>query len=191
MTTTQLFVELLIIGFGVVIWVGVLVAALFGYNFKTFMSNINVAILTPLLAFSYVIGIVLDRIAHRLFRNIEEKNRLKIFGRDSAPSPEDKERYVILKGDKFRSQITYNRSRLRICRSWSINFLFISMALLLWQLRNGYFNKYQLILLLSAILLMAILCYYVTSMLSVDHFLNIQNTYKFLNENANNKKGHK
>ena len=68
MNTTALFVELLVIGFGVGFWLVLLVIAAFGLpGFAASGSTLFFTAL-PTLATLYVLGIVWDRIADALFQ---------------------------------------------------------------------------------------------------------------------------
>jgi hypothetical protein len=80
MSTTQLFVELLVIGSGVLIWVALLVAGSKGCKFDTSILNMKLPIWPLLIAAAYVLGILLDRITYKVsekYKNRYEKEEIQ------------------------------------------------------------------------------------------------------------------
>ncbi|NJN21306.1 MAG: hypothetical protein HC812_09070 [Leptolyngbya sp. RL_3_1] len=67
MSTTDLFVELLIIGVGAAIGLFLLVLTVFGYGWLAWDGLLSLPALLPILAIVYVLGIVVDRFSDRLF----------------------------------------------------------------------------------------------------------------------------
>ncbi|MGA2401648.1 MAG: hypothetical protein ABSG91_08060 [Syntrophobacteraceae bacterium] len=132
MTTTQLFVELLIIGIGAGIWFALLLAAIFGYRFDIGIPKIDTSLLVVLGSMAYVLGIAIDRLARMLFRFAE-----KVLAKDRLPNPEEIERHIFVSSEALTRQIQYNRSRLRICRAWAFNLLLALPVLVVWNLRVG------------------------------------------------------
>ena len=67
MNTTNIFVELVVIGFHTLIGIGIIVLALVGYrNIETEkLLTINLAL--PVLAIAYIFGILIDRVSDRIF----------------------------------------------------------------------------------------------------------------------------
>lgn len=79
----------------------------------------------------YVPGIVVDRLAHGLFKALEMHSS----GRAGLQKPEETERYVVASSKALGRQIQCNRSRLRICRPWTLNALLVSLAFVVWNAR--------------------------------------------------------
>lgn len=130
MTTTHLFVELLVIGFGALIWFLLLLATFFGADVHTIpIDRLDwTVLLFPLLSLSYVLGIVTDRVADRLFSSWEERHRLFVYKPSEFGSEKKAEekhhndrRFLLVEGPELWQFIEYGRSRLRICRGWALN----------------------------------------------------------------------
>ena len=69
MSTTNLFVELIVIGVGALAWIVLLVLSLFGWAWVPTERVFSTVALVPLLSLIYVLGIVSDRIADSLFEH--------------------------------------------------------------------------------------------------------------------------
>lgn len=74
MTTTHLFVELLVIGFGAAIWVALLVAALLGQPISFDSKILAWDTLVSLLPLIYVFGILIDRFADWCTGYLDERH---------------------------------------------------------------------------------------------------------------------
>ena len=128
MNTTNLFVELIVIGVGAFAWLLMLALTLSGVDLpllQTLVSSPVAAI--PALAVIYLLGIITDRLADGLFHAIrmDSKHQRQYPGgrdqyfRDRA--------FVLAHSDQFAQHYEYSRSRQRICRGWTLN----SLALLI------------------------------------------------------------
>src|SRR5215475_13314350 len=135
MTTTQLFAELLVIGIGGVLWLALAVAAIFGYRFNKGVPHNEPRFLVALGGIAYHLGIVIDRFAYSMFSIFEKKNQALVLGKSGLPAARVIEKYILLNSDKLAYQILYNRSRLRVCRAWILNFALITLAFTGWNLR--------------------------------------------------------
>lgn len=182
MTTTHLIVELLIIGFGAVVWLVLLAASIFNYTFQNILPNINSAILPPIIGISYVLGVIIDRIAYSLFARLDRKNKDKIITSDNWPEIYFIERHVINNSEAFKNQILYNRSRLRICRSWIINFTLIAITFAIWAYK--VINLVPIVILIFSLLCisLSVLTFFVWYKLSEDHYKNLKESYGYLKE---------
>ena len=128
MNTTNLFVELVVIGVGALAWVVLLVLSVFGWDWVPTERVFSTTALIPLLSLVYVLGIVSDRIADSLFEHYCKKDLLK----ERFTEIDDyhmARREILLRSDRFSDLLEYGRSRLRICRGWSLNSMLISVAL--------------------------------------------------------------
>ena len=122
MTTTELFVELIIIGAGSFGAAVLVVLGVFGYRWIPLSQVRSVQVLVGALPVVYVLGIVTDRIADALFK------RWSIIIRSSAYPNEDAyhlARAVVYQKSPFRDLFEYSRSRLRIARGWAVNCVLI------------------------------------------------------------------
>lgn len=177
MNTTALFVELLVIGLGVTIWLVLLIAAVFGYTFSNLASNVSIFALAPIFGIAYLLGIVVDRIAYELFRGLEKRIRNRIIPGSGASPTSDRERFVLTNSEVLRDQIIYNRSRLRLCRSWIINFILIALSSAIWGYAVEQYNSFVLTLLGVTF---ALLTFWTWRKLSEDYYTNVKESYEYL-----------
>lgn len=130
MTTTHLFVELLVIGFGALAWLAILGAAVFGYDFTPLLrGNQSWVTLLPLLSLVYVLGILIDRMADWAFDRLgfDARHRKAHFGEDRDAYFAAR-RTLVVHGPALWEHLEYGRSRLRICRGWALNALMLLVA---------------------------------------------------------------
>ena len=67
MNITAIFVELLIIGFGVLCWMTLIIAYFLELKINSSLFNINPIFIAPLTAIAYIFGIVADRLIRNPF----------------------------------------------------------------------------------------------------------------------------
>lgn len=149
MNITAIFVELLIIGFGVLCWLTLIIAYFLGLKIDSSLFNIKPILIAPLTSIAYIFGIVTDRLLRDpfvfLIENPSKKiihkeyqskfNNLKKISVDVKESfkPMELEKYVRANSPQLGQKIDYNRNRLRICRAWVLHFLLITIAFILWN----------------------------------------------------------
>ncbi len=133
MQTTNLFVELIVIGVGTAAWVALLALSLFGAPASLPEHLFSTQALVPLLVLVYLLGILTDRAADWIFQ--------RLFGNGSAricfDSKEDyfsARRTILMDSERLSGDLRYDRSRLRICRGWALNAFLIAICLscLIW-----------------------------------------------------------
>ena len=134
MSITTLYAELVVVGTGALVFVLLFFYALFGNQswldkLQSLPDSIGNAIyLIPGLSVIYLLGIVISNVSHLLFERRENrlrKEKLNEFEYDEIrnglyTSPDAKE----LVGD-----FEFRRSKVRICRGWFLNCIFIIAAL--------------------------------------------------------------
>ena len=131
MNTTNLFVELVVIGVGILAALILLVLSIFGYEWVSWNIITSPTILIPLLSVTYLLGIVVDRIADLLFKKWNRDLRLQIF-------PNNHEYHLArnyvyqFAGEQVIALFLYGRSRLRICRAWSLNCILLAVSLIVF-----------------------------------------------------------
>lgn len=140
MNTTLLFAEILVIGLQAGIWSVLLAGLLFGFEWLALLSIPAVQPFTAILiavglSIFYVLGIVVDRVADfaltRLEKNIRNQFYPHLHNRSVSAL-----RYEISKDKEYLNrQFEYIRSRLRIARASSLNFLIITILAVI-LLRN-------------------------------------------------------
>jgi hypothetical protein len=134
MSTTNLFVELVVIGVGTLAWIVLLVLALFGWNWVPVEQLFSPTAVIPLLAVVYLLGIITDRLADALFdRWWSPRLRQAEFPRHEDYHQARHE--ILMRSERLAELLEYGRSRLRICRGWSLNALLIALAAALLLLR--------------------------------------------------------
>lgn len=124
MSTTDLFVEIIVIGVGATIWIVLLALSIFGYSWVPSGQVFSLASLLPILAITYVLGIVTDRVADTLFDKLWKPSLAQQFYQQDGDDYDDR-RYIYLRSEQLAHLLEYGRSRLRICRGWTLNSLLI------------------------------------------------------------------
>jgi len=136
MSTTLLFVELLIAGTQVVIWFVLLILTIFDYKWTSNLSiqgvsDWQVLITATVLAFVYVLGILFDRLADLIFSKWDRSIAYKRF--PDAPHTFAVIRFQLSKDNEYLNhQFEYTRSRLRIARASSLNFAITTIVALMF-----------------------------------------------------------
>ena len=128
MNTTDLFVELIIIGIGGAIWMCLLIFGMFGYDWVPLDETLALAALIPFLSVAYVLGIVIDRVADTVFEKVWYPSLLKKVYETEKEFLDDK-RLVYIHPGRLGDLLEYGRSRLRICRGWTLNAVLILVSL--------------------------------------------------------------
>lgn len=193
MSTTQVFVELLIDGFGVLIWLTILICSACGISTEELMGYDYPAILIiPLSGIAYVLGILIDRVGYQIFDRYEKKNIPVVFTEnekynENYPRNEKGEihiksiiSYIEENSKNLRSQINYNRTRLRLCRSWILNFFCISASLTLAFVNGNPGKTYPTILFMALSAILCVLSFIVWKTLAKDYYKNIRSGYGVL-----------
>jgi hypothetical protein len=132
MNTTNIFVELVVVGFHALIWIALMVVALVGYQNVDLEKLLSVNLALPILAMTYILGILVDRVADFIF--IKQDTKMRPVDEDTnLPQSFLKMRYYILnKSSDIYAQLEYTRSRLRIARASVFNFALMTIAGLLF-----------------------------------------------------------
>lgn len=127
MGTTDLFVELVVIGIGASVWIVLATFGIFGYAWVPLDKLFSVPALIPFLSLVYIMGIITDRIADVLFEAIWTSTIQKKYYSSSDASRDDR-RLIYSKNEYLANLIEYGRSRLRISRGWAFNAVLILIA---------------------------------------------------------------
>jgi hypothetical protein len=156
MQTTELFVELVVIGYGMIIWIFLLIMTLFGFSWIDFNKIISTQTILPSLVMAYVFGIITDRFADWIFRSWDRSIRNKQFNKKLDYQ---RTRTIVFdRSESLKAWFYYGRSRLRICRGWAINLLFLMVSFNLFisnQPLPQSLNRYTIITFInSSVLLM-------------------------------------
>lgn len=183
MATTQLFVELLINGFGVVVWLVFLFGLVFNLPLDAILFPNTALVFPAVLAIAYVLGIVIDRAGRGLFRPLDFRNRDEVFGISPDPPAYDRELYIWDNSQPLKDHAIYIRSRLRVCRSWVINFALIATFSLGWSWKVKMLALSKALVFSILCLLFSFVTFLVWKKLSKDYYQNIKSSYEFLRRN--------
>ncbi|NIS83509.1 MAG: hypothetical protein GTO14_25675 [Anaerolineales bacterium] len=135
MNTTSLFVELLIIGFEVVVWLVLFLGAATGSLtwiaclFKTF-KNFEVLLTALVFALAYFLGILVDKIAKWLMEESPPGKRLQKYIDRSISQPRPFQKMyadVMVQEGEPMSDLIYARSKVRILRASILNLPLIAL----------------------------------------------------------------
>lgn len=145
MSTTDLFVELIIIGMGSAIWIFFLITSIFGLSWIDSSKFLSLTTLIPFLSLTYVVGIVFDRIADTLFEWIWAKKLFRKYYENKDNFHDDR-RIVYVHEGRLANLLEYGRSRLRICRGWALNSILIllTLNLFVWTRIPDFHLKIQM-----------------------------------------------
>lgn len=139
MNTTSVFVELVVIGVGAAVAVLLVSFACFGHSWILEIDVPPSLAAIPLLSLVYVLGIVIDRQADRLFDRLW-KTRMELRAQEEhGLGNYDDRRLLLTTPGRLGDLLEYGRSRLRICRGWTVNsvLILIALHLYLWRLDLG------------------------------------------------------
>ena len=131
MNTTNIFVELVVIGFHSLFGIGIIVLALAGYRNLDTEKLLTINLALPVLALAYILGILIDRVSDRIF--ISQDYKMRPSGsKEDLPSFLTMRYYILHKSSDIYAQLEYIRSRLRIARASIFNFILLTIASLLF-----------------------------------------------------------
>lgn len=127
--TTALFVELVVIGVGAGAVGALVLASVVGWQWLGPVSRAGALVAFVGLPLAYVLGIVVDRLADSLGTAMSESWLRRVY-----PSEEGEREYkadlaLVLSSSPLAARLIYGRSRLRVCRGWSVDGLFGGVAL--------------------------------------------------------------
>ncbi len=128
MNTTNLFVELIVIGVGVSFWLLLVACSVFGSSWLPDNDGVILVAAIPSLAVVYALGIIWDRISDWIFQKFwTDDLRSRHF--DSLGEYYNARRTLLTQSGALSELLEYGRSRLRICRGWTLNALMSAIAL--------------------------------------------------------------
>lgn len=132
MNTSLVFAELIIIGLEGGIWLLLLFTGAYGAkalsDILSLFRDWQILVTAVLLVLIYVFGVIIDRMADWAFRSREHKLDDEIVG--NMPVTISVMRYSLgTQNDFLNQQLEYTRTRIRIVRASTINFLLIAVGL--------------------------------------------------------------
>lgn len=182
MKTTSLFVEILMIGSGLITWLGLLAFAFLGLDWLPSNLSINSLILIPFTAILYVLGIVWDRVVDRITDFWDKPIRNKYFTNSNE--------YHIAKdtvysdAEPLKDLFEYTRSRMRICRSWMIDWLMISITFPFYIYSNNLVTKkITFIIFFSTVFfLLSLITFYSWKKLTRTFYMRLTKSYALIKD---------
>ncbi len=136
MATTPLFVEIIVIGVGAFSALALIVTAALDVPWLLFKDVTAFIFAFPFLALSYVLGIVVDRLADYLHSAL---SRQASKSRPFASMAEYHEAHKLIRyySGPVCQHLEYTRSRMRICRGWSVNCVLLLLGANAWIWSQG------------------------------------------------------
>lgn len=136
MSTTTLFVELLIVGLEACTWLTLLIGALFGFDwllaFVSAFEKAEAFTTAVLLCFAYLVGIVVEEVSDWLIKPWASRIRIRALKQKTGqPESYDMQAYVYSHSSEATKQLDYMRSRRRILRASIFNIAMISVFALI------------------------------------------------------------
>jgi hypothetical protein len=151
MSTTSLFVEILIVGIEAFIWLGLL--ADIGWDLSPCVKILKEwkeysALITMfLIALAYVLGIFIDRVADSFYKIFRYSNK------EPPAVPVGKMRLRIMKDSEGMAKfLDYQRSRLRIARATVLNLFLTILVGSIWIVRHYHWTESFTFLLLGTLI---------------------------------------
>lgn len=134
MSTTNLFVELIVIGVSAFIWLVLFIFSVFGYAWVPIDLLSSPSAAVAVLAVIYVLGIISDRIADTVFNWIWSDDLRGPYFQDIGEYYKAR-RLILTRSERLSDLLEYGRSRIRICRGWAFNSILITISLntFLWM----------------------------------------------------------
>jgi len=179
MSTTQLFVELLVIGLGASVWISLGVTMFAGGQIRLSEVWSDRTLILPLVAAAYAVGIVLDRLAWSLFSPLEHRIEAEYVLPLGVPRWR-LERSVMNRSENLARDLYYTRSRLRICRAWVLNGVLITVLFLVWGQAKRQLNLTQTLAIGVAGAVFVGWSFWALRQFMIDYYRNLRCSYEFL-----------
>ena len=139
METTLLYVELLIIGIETIGWITLFSLSFLNAEelasiasaFVRMPDSAGTAVVILLLGILYIFGMLIDRIADKLYFSVEEKCR---------KNANIKSKSTVLLWEEAESYFRFVRSKIRILRASCVNIPLLTTSILVFGYRHGGFS---------------------------------------------------
>ncbi|MEX1378354.1 MAG: hypothetical protein AB1Z23_12890 [Eubacteriales bacterium] len=165
MSTTSLYVELVIIGMQTITWMLLIIDCIEHGIIKSIISySNNLFLAIVFLSISYVIGMIFDRLANLIFQRPENKIRKK-------SGLQAKSSLLVDETNKMQEHQSYTRSKYRILRSSSLNIFIISILVTF----NIFFNYTKNFYLLGTVLIIGFILSALSVWSTIDTLRNFYN----------------
>ena len=161
MGTTGLVVEMVIIGFQVLIWITLIVFTLFDYSWiePTKLKDWGNLLSLCAIGISYTLGIVFDNFVNTLFAHWEFRSSRWI-DKKLDVSPSQMRAYIIATNSDASADITRMANRTRLVRATSLNLILISVSSLVFLVaRFGWLWQQAFVIVILSVLLTILAIY--------------------------------
>ncbi len=186
MATTNLFVELIVIGVGAICWVSLFILGLFGFESFPVEAARSYPALVFVVPLVYLLGIISDRVADFVFDKLFSGSlRARHF--TETREYQDARRLVLSGSDRLADMHQYSRTRIRICRGWSLNAVLIAAALqfsLRVQFTDAHWRETALTWGTAGCALLSVASWWSWYMLCSMEYLKIREHANFLRRNS-------
>lgn len=189
MSTSALFVELLIIGFEALTWIGLLISSLLGPSWtvqvEAAFDKASILSTAVIFGIAYVMGIIVDEVSEAVTETWTTRVLSPLRETDS-PELWDMQTYVFAHAKEGIPQLAYMRSRVRILRASIINMPIIctSALIFIWT-RLAATNTWRANLTIATCLvglMLTGLVLYTYRRLTVAYWLGTQKIYRHLKD---------
>ena len=141
MKTTEVIVEILVIGFGPLVSLAICIVVFPPSTAIDIPSSPVPILIATGCVFCYVFGVIVDRVADAALSSYEKRIRsivLKGYGSQLSDF-QDMRSYVYQEIPHVREWAEYGRIRLRVSRGWVVNALLILGSLILMHIQSKDF----------------------------------------------------
>jgi len=186
MSTTSLFVELIVIGSGVFLWLLFLSLACFGISDIALNQTILLGSAIPVLSFIYVLGIVWDRLADAFFGRVWGDG-LRSSEFEDIADYYDSRRVILTKSPELSELLEYGRSRLRICRGWTLNAPLVGLSLELFLFSRPDLLQNTLavsVLVVAVSVTLTLGCWFAWSSLAKAEYRKVKEQARYIRERS-------
>jgi hypothetical protein len=136
MATTPLFVEIIVIGVGAFTAVALIVTAALDAPWLLLKDVTAFIFAFPFLALSYVLGIIVDRLADYM-HGVFSRQTWKCKPFASIAEYHEAHKLIRYHSGPACQHLEYTRSRMRICRGWSVNCVLLLLGANAWIWSQG------------------------------------------------------
>ena len=192
MDTTTLLVEIVIIGFQVLVWISLIVLTFFGHNWIDFstLKDWSTEIALGLIAASYTFGIIFDNLTASFFspwsyRTLEDVRHQSHFlrGRNDeafSTSPFLMRSHIMATNSDLSDNLEKNFNQSRLLRATSINLLLIGITSFIWILKQAGFSWTLFIVLLLSVFVLVVLAIWTWARTLRAYYSQLFETYNVL-----------
>jgi hypothetical protein len=184
--TTSLIVEMVIIGFQVLVWMSLVVLILFGYKDidPSKLKDWSAVISLALVGTAYTLGLVFNGFIGAVFVHWEFSlwEWLNRPGREGRRGPAQMRAYITAFNSDASEGLTSEAHRHSLIRATALNLVLIGITSLVWAHKQyGFWLRLDLAIVLSSLLLIG-LSLFAWFLLSVNYCAQLRDVYDAMKE---------